>query len=219
VVAESESGRPTSARTKSRLTNIAVPLATLSLVIGQGVVLVERTKAAARDGEASEQAAALGIVSGSIWGILLAIAVVAYLRVPAITRARVLSRRFPSAVVVTATRTRDLKNALRMSGDMLPSIFSLLATPTGIEVRTSATEARAEWSLDWKSVLSLSIDHVDGGSRTYRALVVEVRTSADPVFLPFVVTGGGLFGLFELRHESLADLADRFDVMRANGSA
>ena len=217
MVTRSRGGSRTQKKSNSRLTNIALPLATVALVVGQAVTLIQRTRAAAAEGDATEQAAILGIVSGSIWGLLLAIGVVAYLRIPALTRERALQKLFPSAVVVTATRTRALKVAFRVSGDTLPNIFSLLATAKGLEVRTTADPGPATWALDWESVLSVSIDQVDGGSRTFQALVAEVRTSAGPVSLPFVVTGGGLFGLFELRHEQMVELLDRIDEVWDKG--
>jgi hypothetical protein len=220
MMAKPANGRPR----KLWASGLPIVMASIALVVTQVAILWTRSREAELHGESTGSAARLGILSGTLWGMLLIVVLLGLVKGPAVVRERRLSARFPQAVVLTATRTRALiaslqdgtvSNVDRAESSSLPSIFTLVGTSKGLGLWTSAQSNSPYWFLEWTYISSMSVGSVDGSARSYRALMVNAEVGARQVVYPFVITGAGFAGLFEQRQRGLTEIISRLQETRA----
>jgi hypothetical protein len=143
------------------------------------------------------------MVGYTITSIIGAVMILAIGRWASSSRDRFLARKFPSAFVVSASPSSELRKILpqaREKGiwsaapDRFPSNFTLLANSEGLSLWQSVTAPFL--SIPWSDVRSITAGEVIGGRNfTYAGMVASIAPEHKKFDLPLFFMGGGIFKL------------------------
>lgn len=126
-------------------------------------------------------------------------------------RAAALAAARPGALVLGATRTRDLSRSVHALGaevSFVPIGLTLLADETGIEVWAGSAEHPVRLGrAPWDAVVDIRVAGVTRWGRSIRGITVSVLEGAGIAELPFAVVGAGLGGLSVPAGERLEEIA------------